>query len=245
MDYKHFVSGAVSGLFEVAITHPIDVMKTRQQTGLGWPSRGEGFSTYYRGFIPRIAGVMPMRLVFWGVQGSVNARYKKNAHWWERSIVIGGAVGASQTLIDCPIENRKTYLITREKAESVDVNRRFWWDKISYGGFMPNLYRNVSFCVVFFGAHQLAKDRGASDVEKLGVSMAGAGTACVVTQPLDCVKTYRQKARAGRNVSTVSIMRELGIRNLWSGLVGRSLTSCVGMGVGFWVYDWIIGSLHP
>lgn len=76
--YKRYLFGAVSGLIEVTSTHWIDVLKTRLQaekeTTVGINVRSlssriwaqEGFKGFYRGYISRMAGIGPMRAMFWG-----------------------------------------------------------------------------------------------------------------------------------------------------------------------------------
>lgn len=236
MDGKHYLGGAISGIFEISVTHPIDVLKIRTQSGLKWPNSTKKF---YRGYFPRLIGVIPMRLSYWGVQGTVDNFYDKNAVWWKRGGVIGAWTGSAQTLLDCPIENRKTYLITAD-----EVGRSKDRKLIEYRGFVPNLYRNVIFCSVFFGSLQYYNSlkREEDKIERLGASMLGASVACLVSQPFDCIKTQKQKAgNSGKSV--VGIAKDLGWKGLWKGLHWRTLTSSVGMGVGFYVYNAVLRSI--
>ena len=60
----HIVSGAAYGATAVALSHPFDTLKTRQQTfGSGSPLttigrtvRSEGVLSFYRGFVPALSG---------------------------------------------------------------------------------------------------------------------------------------------------------------------------------------------
>lgn len=259
--YLHYIGGAVSGLCEVSITHPVDVMKTRVQSGMSWiPARSEGLRAYYKGFVPRIGGVVPMRLTFWGVQGSVDNFYRRRSgvyggnEWWKRTGVVGFWSGFAQTLIDCPIENRKTRLITSASSNAAGNTAGNAAESLvhrNFRGFMPNLYRNVGFAWVFFGSHRFYEEfclarmeREESDIERMGVSFGGATVGCILTQPFDCIKTFRQRGgvlgNSGGTVGTVAMMRVFGVKNLWRGMLGRLLTSGIGMCVGFYVYNSVL-----
>lgn len=81
--YQRYLNGAISGWIEVTSTHWVDVLKTRIQAekeinpkvGVGNLShniwRKEGLRGFYRGYISRMAGVGPMRAVFWGTMDTV------------------------------------------------------------------------------------------------------------------------------------------------------------------------------
>lgn len=85
-----YVNGAISGLVEVTTTHWIDVIKTRLQAekeitkGINvrtlsariWEQ--EGFRGFYKGYVSRMAGIGPMRAIFWGTMDAVRQRMAKN-----------------------------------------------------------------------------------------------------------------------------------------------------------------------
>ena len=74
MDYKRYLAGGLSGIIEVITTHPIDYIKTKKQeyiqtnkeiTPKFYKEITDGkFINSYRGVVPRILGVVPMRLIF-------------------------------------------------------------------------------------------------------------------------------------------------------------------------------------
>ena len=121
-----FISGGISGLVEVTCTHPIDLIKTKLQEAsqknivINNPIkhfyskyRLHGIKYMYSGFIPRIVGVVPMRFVFWGVQGNCN-EYINNYNICDTNrLILAGIIGGSaQTLIDNPIESMKIRQMT-------------------------------------------------------------------------------------------------------------------------------------
>ena len=88
MDVNRFLAGGLSGLVEVLVTHPIDYLKIKKQE---YKQMGKEFNVLsvkpyklYTGLVPRLIGVAPMRVIFWGTQDStrlllnkynINSRY--------------------------------------------------------------------------------------------------------------------------------------------------------------------------
>ena len=118
---EFFQWGALSGLLEVGITHPMDVFKTRMHVkGVSTP-----FSPY-AGLLPRLVGVVPMRCLFWGTMFA-----------GEKKFGITGSsalAGVAQTMIDVPVENMK-------------IRKIMGTCKPIYTGFLPNCARNVGFAL--------------------------------------------------------------------------------------------------
>ena len=114
-----FLVGGFSGLVEVAVTHPFDSYKTHAQvkSDLRWRP--------YAGVVPRLVGVVPMRVVFWGSFGTL-------MHHDVHPVTAGALTGALQTLVDAPIENAK-------------MTRMFDVTTSLYRGFLPHCARNVGF----------------------------------------------------------------------------------------------------
>ena len=115
-----FIIGGVSGLVEVMITHPFDTYKTHAQVKSSSPWRP------FAGLTPRLAGVVPMRIIFYGTMGSMRDTY--------HPALAGIATGTLQTLVDAPIENKKISNI---------LGTRF----SPYRGMLPHCGRNIGFAV--------------------------------------------------------------------------------------------------
>ena len=63
MEYNTKIKASiVSGIAEVATTYPIDYLKTIRQANRSYDTF---WSNPYRGSLPRILGIIPMRMVFW------------------------------------------------------------------------------------------------------------------------------------------------------------------------------------
>ena len=65
-----YKSGILAGITEVIFTHPIDYYKTQKQYNAYNGDLVTNFKlrNMYNGFIPRLLGIVPMRLVFWCTQ---------------------------------------------------------------------------------------------------------------------------------------------------------------------------------
>ena len=121
MNLKPYIVGAVTGITEVFVTHPIDVAKTKSQVKHNMSAHP------FRGMLPRLVGIIPMRTLFWGVQYDL---YKRGYH----PILAGAAAGLAQTLVDAPIENMK-------------VSRIFGRTPDYFKGFPVHSLRNIGFAV--------------------------------------------------------------------------------------------------
>ena len=121
LNHMDFAIGGASGLLEVLVTHPFDSYKTHAQVKTSVPWRP------FAGVVPRLVGVVPMRVLFWGTLGSM-----KEYH----PLLAGAATGTLQTLVDAPIENKKISTIMQTTFKP-------------YRGMLPHCARNVGFaCAV-------------------------------------------------------------------------------------------------
>ena len=155
MDF--FKWGALSGIIEVGITHPIDVLKTRSHVkGCNRPFLP------YAGVLPRLAGVVPMRCVFWGTMLGAEKKL---------GILQSSAVaGFAQTMIDVPIENMK-------------IRKIMGTHRPIYSGFFANCGRNIGFAMCIGASIHIPAPYGV---------FLGTTAGVLLTQPLDVLKTAAQ-----------------------------------------------------
>ena len=235
-EYKRYIAGGLSGMVEVLLTHPLDYLKTKKQEYI---QKGISNNFYeniireknfnlYKGVIPRMLGVIPMRLTFWGVQDATKHHLRRNDIIGVKAHVLTGIIGGScQTVIDNPIEIIKIKIMSDKKVNHKDLYRNY--------GFIPTLIRNVGFtaCLaVFIG------QKADSDFEKFGLSATGGAIGSILTQPLDYVKTKSQSTK-----QNLSVIKEIKIaikenpRKLYVGGVNRMMVSFLSMGIGFVAYS--------
>lgn len=141
-DYKKYISGGLSGIIEVSLTHPLDYIKTKKQEYTQREITNNNFYKYllkenkvnlYRGIFPRIVGVIPMRFVFWGVQDNSYQYFNQyNYSKFYCGVFAGITGGGCQTLIDNLIEMFKIKTMTNQKINMSDLiqNKGFFCDII-------------------------------------------------------------------------------------------------------------------
>ena len=242
-----YYAGAISGVIEVGLTHPLDYVKTKRQEYIQNKLSLKNFyrnlyngnmKILYTGVFSRLLGVIPMRLTFWGVQGSTyDYLISNNINSKFNFLLIGTLGGAAQSLIDNQIEMIKINKMTNKKINIKDILR--------FKGFAPTMYRNIIFAnCIAYSCFNLKHD---NDIDKFTYS-AGAGfIGSVITQPLDYVKTIKHRSEHTylhgqniKNLNTLQILKKVSKdnpKNLFTGLIPRSGLSFFTMGIGFMAYD--------
>lgn len=205
-----FMYGAISGIVEVTLTHPIDVIKTSVQYG-------QPVLKYnlYKGYIPRVVGIIPVRSVFWGSQSVISNVVPDNNY---KYILSGTVSGALQTTVDTPVEVLKVNYITKSKTISL------------YQGVIPNLLRN---CVYGAVITNFVTCKQTDNPLEYFIRGSTAGVLCsVVTQPLDCIKTQQQ----AHNHNLKTVCSNITLKQLFSGTVSGAILSFFTLGVGSTVF---------
>ena len=153
----------VSSFVELAITHPIDYLKTLKQNNTKNPLSILKQNPYV-GIKSKLYGNLPMRLIFWN-----SIEYGKNNNLSKIETSLLGAT--LQTFVDFPIEVYKINKMTKN-------NNKF--NKILLlPSFSSHYLRNIGFTLTY------------SYLSIINPAIAGLSGA-LITQPLDCLKTHYQ-----------------------------------------------------
>ena len=179
-------ASAFAAISEVAITHPIDSAKVRAQTGRSF-ERPTAWA--YRGIGVRLAGVLPMRIVFWSSMDFLNGKTRCTP------IAAGALAGVAQTFVDTPIESAK---IMRMTGSHIDPRRL-------YRGFSWNAIRNAGF------AAGVSAGKVWSDDSALGAA-AGAVCGAIATHPFDTLKSRAQAFHGLHHRPPATLWSGLGLR---------------------------------
>jgi hypothetical protein len=244
MEYKRnpyvlALSAGLSGIAEALTTHPLDRMKTEMQrlaldkskaniqAGLTSIYRTGGVSNFYAGLVPRLVGIVPMRLTYWSTLKTMNDLTKGQNRFLE-FVAPGLVAGAVQTVIDNPIEVFKTKLMTG--ATTVRLANLF-------DGFTPTILRNITFAIVVGASTKLfGQDR------PFLAGACGGFMGSIISHPFDVVKTEMQRHISTNAQSShvkpgfLAILTQIYHRNPMELFAGMSMRCCLGfasMGVGF------------
>jgi hypothetical protein len=264
-DCMHIAS-AISGVYEVLISHPLDRLKTELQVmtlnnaknnaieknpklinGIKSIYDKNKIKGFYSGILPRLVGIIPMRLMYWSTM-TISTEYTNNNNklfndklnnYFNEDVskllihmTPGIITGFIQSLIDNPIEVAKIKLMTG--TSEVKINKL-------YQGFGYLLARNIIFAVpVAYSVKTYGKENS------FLAGAIGGIIGSIISHPFDVLKTERQRNQINDNIKKIT-MRHLLINNpksLFSGLLMRTSLSFINMGIGFSVFNFIYVNLY-
>lgn len=263
-DCMHIASG-ISGIFEVLVSHPLDRIKTELQvmtlnntnknqistnpniiSGIKTIYKNNKLKGFYLGILPRLTGIIPMRLMYWSAMtyttDYVNINHKKinnilnnyvsdNISNFIINLIPGLITGLAQSVIDNPIEVAKIKLMTG----SNDI-------KISnlYQGFGYLVGRNIIFAIpVAYSVKNYGKDN------PFLAGAIGGLIGSFLSHPLDVIKTERQRHKTEKTEKiTLTKMALSNPKSLMTGLTMRASLSFVNMGIGFMVFNYLYRGLY-
>lgn len=231
--------GALIGITEATVNHPLWVIKTlvQQNQRIIWRP-----SVLYRGFGVHIVSSVPLDICQVAVSRVFYERvFCQDWDITQRRIVSGFIGGAFSSLISAPSEMVMTWqqtgdsgeVATRKIIASGGVKRVF-------AGLIPAAARDGIFCCgVFAGVPLISRElegRGvSSSVSDLAAGILSGFLAAIFSQPPDVIKTHMQSStkpiRLGDSV--LSIYKESGIIGFGSGFglrVGRVISAVMILG---------------
>ena len=247
----NFLVAPLSGIVEVTTGHPLDTLKTKiQELSLKEkPStirhavadiyKTGGLVGFYGGYTPRVIGIMPMRLVYWGTMRTMN-EYVESPSCSDlpktvKMLLPGLVTGSVQTLVDNPIEVLKIRLMTGASGTAMSTLMK---------GFVPTTIRNIVFAIpVAVTVTTFGKDNA------FMAGAVGGLIGSVISQPLDVIKTEMQRFKPEEGgvtkKSMMQVIREINaqpggtVRNFMAGVNMRGALSVANMGIGYLAYDYI------
>lgn len=117
MDFQHFINGAISGMFGIMLSHPIDTIKTSIQNN---KKVKYNVRFLYRGILTALLGVGMEKAIVFGTY--VNTKqYLQQKDFDKRYInfLLGLASGTSAAFIVTPVERLK---ILSQTGHTLSVN---------------------------------------------------------------------------------------------------------------------------
>lgn len=235
LNSKSYEAAAVSAFIEVTLTHPIDVYKTLYQHNPRYTMQHfwqSPHSSKFKGYVPRLAGSLPNRIVFWTSQDYAKRRYGECSY-----LKIGLFASFFQTLVDTPTEKLKMNAIVRTPEGYTPPPSGVLWQL--YNGFVSNLYRNTIFTTNLYFFTKKGDDIIGEQYRFISAGLGGA-IGSLMSQPFDYVKTIRQAdpVRQGpirlHHVITIPYHRI----HCMNGCGLRCVMSFLNMGIGSSVYNY-------
>lgn len=213
---NHYVKGALSGMFGILISHPVDSIKTHMQTN-------KSLSTFqfkplhlYRGIISPLLGVgLEKSLVF----GTYNLCHNKQ----NMNIPVSGAIsGLVASLIVTPYERIK---ILRQNQTQFNFNQCLQ-PSFMFKGLSATFTREVPGFAIYFSAYEYLKNKFYTSQNKeidivssfVFGGIAGS-TAWLFIYPQDRIKTIIQSNNTKTNITQLikTTYQNGGIRQFYSG----------------------------
>lgn len=214
-DDNRMKASLISGIMEVGVTHPLDYIKTILQSKTG-SKNNDSFKTIsllktpYKGITSKLAGTIPMRIIFWCSLDKFNSV-------GINPILSGFITSLIQTTIDYPIEQIKTQRM---------VNNRRVLDSFKNinlkGAIIPHLFRNIGFAIT---VNYIINKNPDSNYH----GAIGGFIGSILTQPLDNLKTWYQSGN-------ILFPKHWKLKNYMVGWNYRASVSLLSMNVGWVTY---------
>ncbi|KAL0277875.1 UNVERIFIED_CONTAM: hypothetical protein PYX00_005001 [Menopon gallinae] len=258
------LAGAAAGLSVDVTLYPLDTIKTRLQSPLGFRKAG-AFKGVYNGVILALVGSVPASAIFFCTYNSIiNYLKKEKSGWSDFWINVAAAAHAeiSAAIVRVPIEmvkQRKQVSSTKVIPSHVIVREVIRHEGIRglYRGFSftSTVAREIPFAALQFPMWEYLKkilmkkrQRGLTGLEIAFCGAAAGAVSGALTTPMDVIKTRTMLAktedaiRYGRmlNVHMArEVYNERGIPGFLAGMVPRVLWITIGGFIYFGVYEFV------
>ena len=216
-----YISGGISGMCGIVLSHPVDTIKTHIQTGNKLNTFKPSFTNFYKGISAPLLGVgIEKAIVF----GTYNYMYSKTDN-----IPLSGAIsGLVASLVVTPYERIK---ILKQNLQV--INYKALNIKFLYKGFTPTFFREMPGFAIYFTTYEYLKKKTFTDYNKkidytssfLYGGISGV-TSWIFIYPQDKIKTILQSqsgTEKNRNINLniksiiSSIYNSGGIKHFYSG----------------------------
>ncbi|KAK9500719.1 hypothetical protein O3M35_001931 [Rhynocoris fuscipes] len=252
-----FWAGAIAGIFVDVTLYPLDTIKTRLQSHVGFWKSG-GFRGIYKGILPTAVGSAPTAAVFFGAYTSFKLACQGYVH--PNNDFLVQVVAASVGEVTSALVRVPTEVVKQRRQACTDAGTslaivKATWKKGGvlgfYQGFVSTVLRDAPFSIIQYPLWEYFKDKWRIHVRReptppegalcgaIGGAIAGA-----VTTPLDVVKTRIMLStgctkREEASISQVikGIYHHNGLRGFFAGFVPRVVWIFLGGGVFFGVYE--------
>ena len=207
--FQNYLSGMISGVNAILISHPIDTIKTNIQEKKPINFK---LSTLYRGLMAPVLGVGLEKAIVFGTYEVALKRTNNHA-------ISGGIAGLSASFIVTPFERVKIILQTNQKITNNMITPKFL-----YQGWSATLYREMPGFAIYFSTYNaLKKAKGEANVTLMDSFTFGAiagSTSWLFIYPQDRIKTHIQalnERKLGFIGGFQEIVKEGGYKSFYRG----------------------------
>jgi solute carrier family 25 carnitine/acylcarnitine transporter 20/29 len=218
--YKHYLSGAVSGMFGIILSHPVDTVKTHVQMGT-WNQFKPNIANFYKGIKSPLLGVGFEKALVFGTYNYCNQGMGYN-------IPVSGAIsGLTAAMVVTPYERWKILRQTSQHFSMSDISPGFL-----FKGLSATFTREVPGFAIYFSVYEVLKGktqemyaRKINYLESFVYGGISGVTAWIFIYPQDRIKTIIQSS-TGNTGSTGGIrigdiMKDIynkgGLKHFYSG----------------------------
>ncbi|XP_062615864.1 mitochondrial S-adenosylmethionine carrier protein-like [Saccostrea cucullata] len=249
------LAGGCAGLSVDVALFPLDTVKTRLQSEVGFVQAG-GFRGIYSGLTSVITGSIPTAGLFFCTYEGVKIfgrRYLREDLEPVLHMTAASAGEITACLIRVPVEVVKQRAQATRFSSSAVLRETLRTEGVRglYRGYVSTVLREIPFSFIQFPLWEYFKKTWSSiqgsPVDPWQSSICGATSGCIaagITTPLDVAKTRIMLAETGSALSTGSITfalravyRESGTKGLFAGVVPRMLWITLGGAIFLGVYD--------
>lgn len=244
------IAGGSSRAVAQSMLYPVDALRTLAQTRDGRTLRDVGAQVLLKGCLQTSSFALFTGALLFGIFEVVNPHYGP--------LVASACCAAGSCLSSVPQEVIKQRIVTGVYSSFRDAATQIWKTEGIlgfYSGWRPTMSRNVPFAVTTFTSREVIRERilkrkqqhtnndhlaTLTTTENIGIGIASALIATIVTQPMDVIKTRMMTQAASKALPyanaldcATSIVRTEGWRKLYSGFGQRSVFMCGLWGITF------------
>ncbi|OCT85955.1 hypothetical protein XELAEV_18024126mg [Xenopus laevis] len=255
------LAGGAAGMSVDLILFPLDTIKTRLQSPLGFSKSG-GFRGIYAGVPSTAVGSFPNAAAFFVTYESAKRFLGSDSSYL--SPIIHMAAASLGELVACLIRVPSEVIKQRAQVspssttyQMLSVTLREEGIKGLYRGYKSTVLREIPFSLVQFPLWEFLKNlwswKQGRAVDCWQSAVCGAfagGFAAAVTTPLDVAKTRIMLAKAGSGVANGNVLfalheiwRTQGIMGLFAGVIPRMTMISLGGFIFLGAYDKVRSSL--
>lgn len=237
--YNYYLNGAVSGMFGIILSHPIDTIKTHIQTGNNFKSFPLNIRSLYKGISAPLLGVGFEKALVFGTYNYCLKQLQNKSCIIDVGVglipISGAIAGLTASIIVTPYERFKILKQNSQKIMLGDISPKFL-----FKGLSATFTREVPGFAIYFSVYESLKyhtftkhDKEIGYLNSFAYGGLSGITAWIFIYPQDRIKTILQSSVQSKSESKIgfsSVMREIyskgGIKHFYSGFswaVGRAM----------------------